>query len=190
MRGPSIWRLLFVVGLAAGAPRVALAQLSPPATWAAHASNQYQIFPNIAYLTANNYEAELDVPAFNGSKSIYIQATSPFGSSNWQALESWTVASATLGITTISVTPSSGSGLQRTFAFRYSDSNGATDLTQVWLWFNTGLTFSHGANSCSIQFRGICTSCGRAARVSACVATAEQKKSWSKEADGNKERLS
>jgi len=38
--------------------------------------------------------------------------------------------------------------LQQTFTFQYSDSNGATDLTQVWLWFNTGLTYSHGANSC------------------------------------------
>ena len=39
----------------------AFAQLSPPATWAAHAANQYQITPNITYLTANNYEAKLDV---------------------------------------------------------------------------------------------------------------------------------
>jgi acetyl esterase/lipase len=39
----------------------ALGQLSPPATWATHAANQYQIFPNVTYLTANNYEAKLDV---------------------------------------------------------------------------------------------------------------------------------
>jgi acetyl esterase/lipase len=38
-----------------------LAQLSPTAEWATHAANQYQAFPNITYLTANNYEAKLDV---------------------------------------------------------------------------------------------------------------------------------
>jgi len=39
----------------------ALAQLSPTATWATHAANEYQIVPNVTYLTANNYEAKLDV---------------------------------------------------------------------------------------------------------------------------------
>jgi acetyl esterase/lipase len=36
-------------------------QLPPAATWAAHAMNEYQMFPNITYLVANNYEAKLDV---------------------------------------------------------------------------------------------------------------------------------
>ncbi len=39
----------------------AFAQLSPTATWATHAANEYQAFPNITYLVANNYEAKLDV---------------------------------------------------------------------------------------------------------------------------------
>jgi acetyl esterase/lipase len=39
----------------------ATAQLSPTAEWATHAANEYQVFPNITYLTANNYEAKLDV---------------------------------------------------------------------------------------------------------------------------------
>jgi acetyl esterase/lipase len=39
----------------------AFAQLSPTALWATHAANEYQAFPNITYLTANNYEAKLDV---------------------------------------------------------------------------------------------------------------------------------
>jgi len=49
------------MGLAAVAPHTVLAQLSAPATWATHAANEYQIFPNITYLTANNYEDKLDV---------------------------------------------------------------------------------------------------------------------------------
>ena len=41
--------------------QMAHAQLSPTATWAAHAANEYQMLPNITYLAANNYEAKLDV---------------------------------------------------------------------------------------------------------------------------------
>ena len=37
------------------------AQLSPTAVWATHAANAYQMFPNITYLTANNYENKLDI---------------------------------------------------------------------------------------------------------------------------------
>jgi acetyl esterase/lipase len=40
---------------------IAHAQLSPSATWAAHAANDYQIFPNVTYLVASNYESKLDV---------------------------------------------------------------------------------------------------------------------------------
>ncbi len=43
------------------APRTSFAQLSPTATWAAHAANEYQVFPNITYLMANNYEDKVDV---------------------------------------------------------------------------------------------------------------------------------
>lgn len=39
----------------------AFAQLSPTATWATHAANQYTVVPNVTYLVANNYEAKLDV---------------------------------------------------------------------------------------------------------------------------------
>ena len=56
-------RLVFLVfaTLLVGASRPAAAQLSPAADWAVHALNQYQVFPNLTYLVANNYEAKLDV---------------------------------------------------------------------------------------------------------------------------------
>jgi acetyl esterase/lipase len=57
----SICRILFVAGLAAALPQAGRAQLSAPATWATHAANEYQVFPNITYLTANNFDAKLDV---------------------------------------------------------------------------------------------------------------------------------
>ena len=47
----------------------AFAQLSPSATWAAHAANDYQVFPNLTYLVATNYEAKLDIYARRGVTS-------------------------------------------------------------------------------------------------------------------------
>ena len=38
------------------------------------------------------------LPAFNGNKNIYVQATNPFGSVNWQAEGTWTVPAPVLGI--------------------------------------------------------------------------------------------
>jgi acetyl esterase/lipase len=51
--------------------------LSPSADWATHAANQYQITPNITYLTASNVDLKLDVYARRGATSpqptlIYI----------------------------------------------------------------------------------------------------------------------
>src|SRR5689334_18081894 len=43
------------------AAQSAASQLSPSATWAAHAANDYQVFPNVTYLTASNFDAKLDV---------------------------------------------------------------------------------------------------------------------------------
>ena len=39
----------------------ALAQLPPSASWATHAANEYQVFPNLTYVTASNYESKLDI---------------------------------------------------------------------------------------------------------------------------------
>src|SRR5712691_4161803 len=33
----------------------------PSVDWAVHAANQYQVFPNVTYLTASNFEAKLDI---------------------------------------------------------------------------------------------------------------------------------
>jgi acetyl esterase/lipase len=61
MRRRSELCFVFAMALAAFTPLSAVAQLSPSATWAVHALNQYQVFPNITYLVANNYEAKLDI---------------------------------------------------------------------------------------------------------------------------------
>lgn len=60
MRGNTILKILVLTFLTVGL-QSAFAQLSPSATWATHAVNEYQVFPNITYLTASNYEAKLDI---------------------------------------------------------------------------------------------------------------------------------
>ncbi len=50
--------VLTLVGLGS---QLTFAQLSPSATWATHAANEYQVIPNLTYLVASNYEAKLDV---------------------------------------------------------------------------------------------------------------------------------
>src|SRR5262245_33090969 len=48
--------LFFVLLASAG-----FAQLSPSASWATHFANQFQIIPNVTYLTASNVDLKLDV---------------------------------------------------------------------------------------------------------------------------------
>ena len=53
---------LFACGLAALVGHTTLsAQLTPTAEWATHAQNEYQIISNVTYLTANGFDAKLDV---------------------------------------------------------------------------------------------------------------------------------
>lgn len=56
-----IVRIFLAVLFIALAAASAAAQLSPSADWAAHASNQYQTFPNLTYGTASNVELKLDI---------------------------------------------------------------------------------------------------------------------------------
>jgi acetyl esterase/lipase len=42
-------------------PGIMSGQLSPSAEWAAHAVNEYQVFPNLTYVTATNYDVKLDI---------------------------------------------------------------------------------------------------------------------------------
>jgi len=51
----------FAIGLLLVLVPPVAAQLSPESTWAVHAANEYQVFPNLTYLVASNYEAKLDV---------------------------------------------------------------------------------------------------------------------------------
>src|SRR6266700_4046066 len=49
------------------AASVCAQSLSPSASWATHTANQYQIAPNVTYLTAGNVELKLDVYSRRGA---------------------------------------------------------------------------------------------------------------------------
>jgi acetyl esterase/lipase len=54
-------RNLFLIPLFVVMAGFGWAQLSAPAEWATHATNEYQVFPNVTYLVASNWEAKLDI---------------------------------------------------------------------------------------------------------------------------------
>ncbi len=90
-------------------------------------------------------------PAFSGTKNIYMDAGNVAGlTSGWPLRGSWSVpgSSTTPTVTADSVTPNSGSGATQTFAFRYSDSRGATSLSTTWAWFNATTSLTVSTNSC------------------------------------------
>ena len=60
--GTPLFRALAAL-LLVGVPGAASAQLSPSASWAAHAANQYRVVADLTYLTASNYESKLDIYA-------------------------------------------------------------------------------------------------------------------------------
>jgi acetyl esterase/lipase len=60
MRGNALFQSFVLTVLVTSIPPT-FAQLAPSATWATHATNEYQVFPNLTYLIASNYEAKLDV---------------------------------------------------------------------------------------------------------------------------------
>jgi acetyl esterase/lipase len=59
--------ILMTVMTAVFWPAVARAQGSSPAEWAARAVSQYLVMPDITYLTANNYDAKIDVYRHRGA---------------------------------------------------------------------------------------------------------------------------
>jgi hypothetical protein len=50
------------------------------------------------------------------------------------------------------VTPSSGAGLQQTFALQYADPQGATDLTAAWVWITSNFNSVSVANTCLVNY--------------------------------------
>src|SRR5262245_14895536 len=85
--------------------------------------------------------------AFNGAKNIFMYATNGTINSGWEDRGDWRGVGIGNAVTADYVTPSSGSGSTQAFALAYSSTQGATDLSQTWVWFNATFAAS-AANSC------------------------------------------
>jgi len=57
---PKILPLIFLVTFLA-ATGFAQSSLSPAAAWATHVANEYQMYPNVTYLTRGDTQLKMDV---------------------------------------------------------------------------------------------------------------------------------
>jgi hypothetical protein len=70
--------------------------------------------------------------------------------SNWQAEGTWTVSgSGNASPINVSITPSSGTGSTQTFSFVFSDADGYTDLSTVYMLVNPTLNWP---SSCHLNY--------------------------------------
>jgi hypothetical protein len=82
---------------------------------------------------------------FSGAKNVYMEVANATHNSRWSAYGSWTVSSTVQSASppeVVSVTPSSGSGLNQTFAFAFSDGNGAADIVTAQIDISSTLSVS------------------------------------------------
>jgi uncharacterized membrane protein len=110
-----------------------------------------------AIVTASGTNLIVNLPmtfmaAYAGAKSTYMYAAGSSANSGWQAMGTWTVTATVAAVSVVSVTPSSGSGAQQTFALQYADTLGATDLATVWVWFTSNFNTGSSANSCLVYY--------------------------------------
>ena len=94
-------------------------------------------------------ESGAHVPAgVQRRKNIYMQAASPFGSTGWQEIGSWSVF---LPLAVVSATPASGSGASQTFGYLIFDQKGVSDVAMVWMQISTGAS----ASSCYSRYDAV-----------------------------------
>jgi large repetitive protein len=87
-------------------------------------------------------------PTSAGAYNVTIFVTDGLGTA--AASFVWTIQTPAV-VSAVSIGPSSGSGATQTFALQYTDSNGATDLSTAWVWFNATFA-STSSNSCMLQY--------------------------------------
>jgi hypothetical protein len=93
---------------------------------------------------------------FTGTKNVWLNAVDQGGAAaNWQFGGTWTVpsggggGSSPVAPTSVSITPSAGSGTSQTFTMTHSDGNGASDLVYTYWLMNSSLTWP---GSCGLRY--------------------------------------
>ncbi|MBZ5647606.1 MAG: hypothetical protein LAN37_10320 [Acidobacteriia bacterium] len=83
--------------------------------------------------------------AFAGQQAIFMNVTDSGGkSAGWQNKGTWNTGSGATQPSNVSVTPNSGSGSSQTFSFVYSDTGGASAITNAQAIVNGALTTISG----------------------------------------------
>ncbi len=98
-----------------------------------------------SYMTTNTNFAGARIATLNAAAALYGSG----GVQHTAVSAAWCLVGvgACSVPTADSVTPNSGSGTAQVFTLAYSDSQGATNLSTAWVWFNATLAPS-AANSC------------------------------------------
>lgn len=86
---------------------------------------------------------------FSGAKALYMNVGDSSGESGWQVRGSWLVPGGAVPPGPVSISPSSGLGLQKVFTAQFSSLYGAASITSAQILFNSSL---NGANACWITY--------------------------------------
>jgi hypothetical protein len=89
---------------------------------------------------------------FAGAKNIYMEVRNATQDSGWSVHGSWTVSSGGESASPpapVSVTPNTGSGSPETFAFEFSDGNGAADIASAQIDISAQLS---ATNACYLYY--------------------------------------
>jgi len=87
------------------------------------------------------------LPAFAGSKGVYVEVNDGVVDTGWLQLGSFTVVNTP--VATLSLTPGSGSGMSQTFSFVLYDDRGYTAISSSMIIVNSQLSV---ANGCFLYF--------------------------------------
>jgi hypothetical protein len=86
--------------------------------------------------------------SFAGTKTIYMNDADSGGGTGWLTEGTWTVGSPTVP-SAVSVAPSAGSGLTKTFSFVFSDTGGYGNLSYAQIIINSTL---NGSQACFVSY--------------------------------------
>ena len=125
----------------------------PAGTSGSLSNSQCSVSPGASSVVASGNTLTLTVvvnflPAFQGQKSIFLEAQNATALGGWSLMGSWTATAVSLPMP-ISVTPNSGSGLSQTFTAVFSDTAGGADIIATRVSIDVGPV---SANSCFLYY--------------------------------------
>ena len=88
-------------------------------------------------------------PAFNGAKTVFVDAETAFVDSGWQTVGTWTVIGTPAQPVVMSLSPSFGLGSPQVFTVQFSNPFTANEFTNAFLLINAAFV---GVNACYVRY--------------------------------------